>query len=171
LTVTAIRLKLFLKSHTTLETSLSTNLFSMGDASTPSKDALLKELKTLVSPDEILTSDSPVWKTNTETWSAAHYLNPKLVLRPTSVESLSRIVAFVGKTDLDFKVRSQGYGNASAKDVLISLTAFDQFEWDEKNKVVTLGPGMPWAKYYDEMPKVAPGWTSRYTQSLEYFLS
>jgi FAD/FMN-containing dehydrogenase len=143
----------------------------MGDASTPSKDALLKELKTLVSPDEILTSDSPVWKTNTETWSAAHYLNPKLVLRPTSVESLSRIVAFVGKTDLDFKVRSQGYGNASAKDVLISLTAFDQFEWDEKNKVVTLGPGMPWAKYYDEMPKVAPGWTSRYTQSLEYFLS
>lgn len=132
----------------------------MGDAATPSKDALLSQLKALVSPDEIISPDSPSFKSNSEVWSHAHYLNPKLVLRPRSLDSLSKIIAFLGPTDLDFRVRSQGYGNASARDVLISLTAFDDFGWDEENKIVTLGPGMPWAKYYDEMPKVAPGWTS-----------
>lgn len=129
-------------------------------SATSSKESLLAQLASLVDPSEIIHPDSPEYKDNSEVWSHLHFQNPRLVLRPSSLDSLSRIVAFLGKTNLDFKVRSQGFGNASASDVVISLRAFDQFEWDEQNKIVTLGPGAPWAKYYEEMPKVAPNYNS-----------
>ena len=87
------------------------------------------------------------------------------------MESLSKVVAFLGKTDLDFKVRSQGYGNGTAKDVVISLTAFDKFEWDEESKIVTLGAGAKWQTYYDNMVKVAPDYHSKWLPSLGFHVS
>ncbi len=137
----------------------STTTTSTSSTSSSASDPL-SQLSSLVSPSEVISPSSPEYIDNTQPWSHVHDQHPRLVLRPTSLDSLSKIVAFLGKNDLDFKVRSQGYGNASAKDVLISLTAFNQFEWDAENKVVTLGPGAPWSKYYEEMEKAAPDYAS-----------
>lgn len=130
-----------------------------------STESLLAQLTSLVDSSEIIAPDSPDYKDNTEVWSHLHFRHPRLVVRPSSLKSLSTAIAFLGKTNLDFKVRSQGFGNGSASDVVVSLRAFDQFEWDEKNKIVTLGPGAPWGKYYDEMMKVAPDYSSLLPES------
>ena len=156
--VWSIHIKKFRKMSTTTTTSTR--------SSSSSKDDLLSHLSSLVSPSEIIDPSSPEYTNNSQIWSHAHYQHPRLVLRPTSLDSLSQIIAFLGKTDLDFKVRSQGYGNATAKDVLISLTAFDQFAWDEENKIVTLGAGAPWSKYYEEISKAAPDYASKPPSSL-----
>ena len=124
--------------------------------STSTKEDLLSQLCSLVSSSEVIHPSDPKYLENSQTWSDYHNQHPSLVLRPTSLESLSKILAFLNTTSLDFKVRSQGYGNGSAKDVLISLTAFDQFNWDPENKIVTLGPGARWSKYYHEMNQIAP---------------
>jgi FAD/FMN-containing dehydrogenase len=128
---------------------------------TPEKQAQLKNLSTLVSIDEIISPSSNLYEENTSTWSSSRNKHPHLVLRPKSVSSLSTILKYLGETDLDFKVRSQGFGNASAQDVVISLSAFDDFEWNEEDHTVTLGAGGKWGDYYDKMDAVAPKWTSR----------
>jgi len=69
---------------------------------------------------------------------------------------LSHILAYLSKTSLDFAVRSQGFGSSSAKDVLISMTAFNGFEFDRENKVVTVGAGQTWESYYIKMEEMAP---------------
>lgn len=120
----------------------------------------LSQLTALVSPSEIISPASPEYIDNSQPWSHNKDFHPRLVLRPASLSSLSSVIAFLGKSSLDFKVRSQGYGSASAKDVLVSLSAFDQFEWDADTKVVTLGAGAAWSKYYEEMNKVAPDYAS-----------
>ena len=53
-------------------------------------------------------------------------------------------------------MRSQGFGSGSAKDVLISMTAFDGFEFDRENEVVIVGAGQTWEEYYKKMEEVAP---------------
>jgi hypothetical protein len=117
------------------------------------------ELKSLVSPSEIINNASPDYAKETSTWDSARNYKPQLLLRPTSIESLAKIVGYLYKTDLDFAVRSKGFGNGSAKDVLISLTAFDDFEYDAENKEVLLGVGQDWASYYRKMEEAAPDMT------------
>lgn len=126
----------------------------------PEKD--FAQLKSLVSADEIIEQGTPEYVDETTTWSTAKNQHPKLLIRPNSVDHLSKVVAFLNNSDLDFAVRSLGFGNASAKDVLVSLKAFDDFEWDEEKKVVTLGVGQTWVDYYRKMEKV----TSDYAGTL-----
>jgi FAD/FMN-containing dehydrogenase len=128
---------------------------------TPEKEAHLEKLSTLVSPDEIISPSSDLYQEDTSTWSSSRNKHPHLVLRPTSVSSLSTMLKYLGETDLEFKARSQGFGNASAQDVVISLSAFNDFEWDEQDHTVILGAGGKWGDYYDKMDAVAPKWTSR----------
>lgn len=135
----------------------------MGDSpsfSHPELKAQLLELSQLVDPSEVLARSSTDYVANTQTWSTAKDKNPRLVVRPTTVESLSRIVTYLSKTDLDYKVRSQGFGSASAADVLISLSAFNDFEFNKREEYVILGAGGNWRGYYDRMETVAPDWTS-----------
>ena len=87
-------------------------------------------------------------------------LHPRLLIRPKDITSLSNVIAYLAETDLDFAVRSQGYGNASAKDVLISLTAFDEFSFDREKEFVTVGAGQSWDDYYRKMEAEAPDYTS-----------
>lgn len=114
----------------------------------------------MLTPEEIITPTSPSFTSESIPWAIQKDEKPSLVVRPASIESLSKVLAYLSKANLDFAVRSHGFGSASAKDVIISLTAFDQFELDLDNKVLTLGAGQNWGEYYEKMEKAAPGYTS-----------
>jgi hypothetical protein len=119
-----------------------------------SKD--FEHLKSLLTETEIITPTSSSYKEESGTWASQCDQSPTLVLRPRSVQSLSKILAFLNTTSLNFSIRSQGFGNASAKDVLISLTAFDEFSYDAENETVILGAGQTWGDYYKKMENAAP---------------
>ena len=133
---------------------------SVSEASQFELKGQLLELSQLVDPAEVLTSSSPNYISNTQTWSTAKDKKPRLVLRPTTIESLSKIISYLQNTNLNYAVRSQGFGSASAKDVLISLSAFNDFEFNKEEEFVILGAGGNWRGYYDRMEAVAPDWTS-----------
>ena len=115
----------------------------------------------LLDASEIISPSSPEYLANTQTWSPSKDKHPKFVLRPSTLESLSKVVAYLSDSDLHYKARSQGFGSASAADVLISLSAFDNFEFNEEEEYVMLGAGGSWKGYYDRMQDVAPGWSSK----------
>ncbi|KAF1983616.1 FAD-binding domain-containing protein [Aulographum hederae CBS 113979] len=119
----------------------------------------METLKTLVTPSEIITPSSPTFPSETSVWAAQRDLKPALVIRPQTTKSLSRVIAHLTNSDLDFVVRSQGFGGASARDVVVSLTAFDAFEFVREEEVVYLGAGQSWGEYYRKMEEVAPEWT------------
>lgn len=121
----------------------------------------LLKLSKLVDPVEIIAASSDDYLDNTETWSAAKNKHPRLVLRPKTIESLSKIVEFLATTDLDYKARSRGFGNSSATDVLISLQAFNDFQYNEEDKSLILGTGNTWRDYYRQMDEAMPGYTSQ----------
>lgn len=134
----------------------------MGDVSESSQRELtgqLLELSQLVDPSEVLAASSVDYIANTQTWSTAKDKKPRLVLRPTTTESLTKIVKYLHNTNLDYKVRSRGFGSASATDVLISLTAFDDFEFNKEGEYVILGAGGTWRGYYDRMEAATQDWT------------
>lgn len=136
----------------------------MGDSTDTTEQLLdgeLLELSQLVEQSEILQISSPDYLENTQTWSVSKDKKPRLVLRPISIESLSRIVTYLSHKDLDYRVRSQGYGSSSATDVLISLSAFNDFEFNREDESVLLGSGGNWEGYYERMHAVAPDWTSQ----------
>lgn len=74
------------------------------------------------------------------------------------LQSLSRLIAFLERSELDFAVRCAGMGSASAKDVLISMSAFDSFEFDEQSETITIGAGQTWAEIDVKMEKFASGY-------------
>lgn len=116
----------------------------------------LTVLQSTFSGDEIIKPSDPTYAAETLTWAKQKDLHPKLVLRPRDVDSLQKAVGILSKSDLEWNVRSQGYGSSSAKDVLLSMTAFDDFKWDAENEVVYLGAGQTWRDYYRKMEEVAP---------------
>lgn len=116
----------------------------------------LVQMKNLLHPEEIIEPSSPSYRSESLTWAAQKYRHPRLVVRPTTLKSLSNTLAYLSTTPLEFGVRSQGFGSGSAKDVLISMTAFDGFEFDRENEVVIVGAGQTWEEYYKKMEEVAP---------------
>ena len=116
----------------------------------------LAHIKSLLSSEEIIEPSSPSYSSESTTWAAQKNLHPRLVIRPATVESLSTALAYLSKSPLEFGVRSQGFGSSSAKDVLISMTAFDRFGFDRENEIVTVGAGQTWEDYYKKMEQVAP---------------
>ena len=129
----------------------------------PATQDPIARLSALVAEDELISSTSTGYDAESEVWSCSKDLKPSVVVRPKTLESLSKVIKYLSSTDLDFKVRSRGYGSASAKDVLISLTAFDHFEYDADKQIVTLGAGANWESFYKRMEKVAPKQMSTYT--------
>ena len=118
-------------------------------------------IKGLLSPEEILEPDSPSYESESLTWAAQKNLHPRLVVRPTSLDSLSELLASLSKTKLDIAVRSQGFGSSSAKDVLISMTAFDEFQFDREKEELIIGAGQTWGDYYAKMEKEAPDYSGK----------
>jgi hypothetical protein len=121
----------------------------------------LDKLKALLHGDEILTPESPDFVQNSQPFAVQKDEKPRLVVRPKTLESLSKTVRFLGESNLDFKVRSAGFGSASAKDVILSMAAFDQFDFDREKEELILGSGQTWEDYYTKMEKTAPEYSGK----------
>ncbi|OGM48992.1 hypothetical protein ABOM_003141 [Aspergillus bombycis] len=113
-------------------------------------------LRSLLRPDEIITPQSPDYKASIQTWAAQKQAHPPLAIRPTSVEALSKAIAYLYATSLDFAIYGQGFSSASAKDVVVNTSAFDDFHFDPQAEVVTIGAGQPWSAVYRKLAETAP---------------
>ena len=120
--------------------------------------ASIEEVKGLLGSEEVIEPSSPSYVEESRTWAAQKDLKPRLIARPATVESLARLIAFLGDSELDFTVRCGGVGSASAKDVLISLAAFDGFEFDRESETITIGAGQVWGEVDRKMQESAPGY-------------
>lgn len=120
----------------------------------------LDRVRATLHADEILTPDSPEYTNESKTWAVQKNLRPRLVARPKSIESLCSLVSALNGTTLDVAVRSQGFGSSSAKDVLISMTAFDGFEYNLDDETVTFGTGQNWSRVDENIDTFCPGYAT-----------
>ncbi|KAL4898881.1 hypothetical protein BDW74DRAFT_164353 [Aspergillus multicolor] len=116
----------------------------------------LATLRSLLQTDEIITPGSPDYQPSSQTWAANKHANPSLVIRPTSTEALSKALAYLYTTDLDFAIYGQGFSSASAKDVLVNTSKFNDFRFDAQAEVVTIGAGQTWSDVYRKLAEAAP---------------
>ncbi|KAL4976604.1 hypothetical protein BDW66DRAFT_159602 [Aspergillus desertorum] len=108
-------------------------------------------LRSLVRADEIITPDSPECRASVQTWAAQKQESPPVVVRPASIEALSKAIAYLYTTKLDFAIYGQGFSSASARDVLVNTSAFDDFHFDPQAETVTIGAGQPWSEVYRKL--------------------
>src|SRR5699024_8588534 len=94
------------------------------------EDTDFTALRSLLSADEIITPESPEYSESSKTWASQKQCHPRLVVRPTSVESLSKTIAHLYSTKLDFAIYGHGFMSVSAKDVLVNISCFDEFHLD-----------------------------------------
>lgn len=120
-----------------------------------------KVLHSLLHANEIISPDSPDYLPSTQTWAAQKQETPSLVIRPTLIDTLSKTLAYLYTTNLDFAIYGHGFSSASSKDVLINMSAFDDFHFDPHSELVTIGAGQTWASVYQKLDKVAPGYGSK----------
>ena len=115
-------------------------------------------ITSLLRDTEILLPGSDAYIEESRTWAAQKNLSPKLVARPADIETLSKLVAALSKTDLDFAIRCGGVGSVSARDVLVSLACFRDFEFDRSSETIVMGAGQTWGEVDEKMAKEAPGY-------------
>ncbi|KAB8259403.1 FAD-binding domain-containing protein [Aspergillus pseudonomiae] len=113
-------------------------------------------LCSLLRPDEIITPQSPDYEASIQTWAAQKQARPRLAIRPTSVEALAKAISYLYTTSLDFAIYGQGFSSASAKDIVVNTSAFDDFHFDPQAEVVTIGAGQTWSAVYRKLAKAAP---------------
>ena len=118
----------------------------------------LDELRALVSTSEIIERDAPGYKESSAPWSTWADQKPTLVVQPTSIDSMSKVVKLLYDSDLDFAIRNTGTGSVSAKDVILSTHGFKSFDFDEQMEILTIGSGFSWGEVDNLMEKNAPGW-------------
>lgn len=118
----------------------------------------MESVKSLLCEDEVYHPGSTIYLNESLTWAAQKNLHPKIVARPSSLESLSKLIALLSTTDLDFAVRCGGVGSSSARDVLVSLSAFKDFAFDSASETITIGAGQTWGEVDDKMFDQVPGY-------------
>lgn len=118
----------------------------------------LDQIRSLLSPNEVIEQDAPGYKEQSAPWSVWADQHPKLVLQPTSLESMSKVVKALYDSDLDFAIRNTGTGSVSAKDVILSTHGFKSYSFDKEAEVVTIGSGLDWGEVDTLMEKNAPGY-------------
>jgi FAD/FMN-containing dehydrogenase len=120
----------------------------------------IQEVADLLSAEEVIAPSAPSYVELTRTWAAQKNLGPQLVAQPRNLKSLSRLIAILGTSELDFAIRCAGMGSASAKDVLVSMSAFDGFEFDRQSEIINIGAGQVWAEVDTKIERFAPGYAS-----------
>jgi len=119
----------------------------------------LEYFRKLLPPSEIFTKGQPEFKEQSQPWSNYAELNPDVVVQPTTLESMQKVVKYLyDSTDLDFAVRNTGTGSVSAHDVILSTHGFKSFHFDKRTETVTIGSGFDWGEIDILMEKEAPGY-------------
>ncbi|KAL3446955.1 hypothetical protein BJX65DRAFT_278349 [Aspergillus insuetus] len=118
----------------------------------------LRTLRSLLDPNEVITPDSPEYLPQSQTWANQKQLAPRLIVRPVTVESLSKALAYIYQTRLEFAIYGHGFMSTSAKDVLVNTSAFDEFHFDQHSELVTVGAGQTWSDVYEKLEKRAPSY-------------
>lgn len=108
--------------------------------SDPGEDELTT-LQSLLHSDKIITPDLPEHPTLVQTWASQKQMNPRLLIRPNFTESLSKAIAYLYPSSLEFAIYGHGFMSASAKDVLVSTSSLDDFRLDKHSELVTIGAG------------------------------
>ncbi len=120
----------------------------------------LEEIKGLLSPEEIVLPESPEYDDQSRTWAAQWNKKPRLVVKPKDLGTLSTLIEHLNKSDLDIAVRCTGIGNASAKDILVSLSAFKSFSFSPEDETITFGAGHDWGEIDRKVEEQAPGYAA-----------
>ena len=68
---------------------------------------------------------------------------------------------YLCESSLDFGIRSGGLGSSSAKDVVVSMSAFDDVVFSPEDETVLIGAGQTWGDVDRKMADVAPGYAGR----------
>jgi FAD/FMN-containing dehydrogenase len=123
----------------------------------PLTSSQISSIKSILSPDEIIDQLSPSYATESKVWSFQKNQHPELVVRPKTLASLQSVLVYLSDLDLDFAVRSGGVGSSSGKDVVLSMTAFSELEWDSDSETVIVGAGQTWGDVDLKMEEKAPG--------------
>jgi hypothetical protein len=129
----------------------------------PSLPPSLLELSTLLLPSELVPPSSPLYASESLTWSSSANLSPKLIARPLTLTSLSTLLSHLSTISppLNITSRSQGIGSASASDLLISLSAFNFFTYHPSTSTlparITVGTGQPWGAVDSALHLASPG--------------
>lgn len=118
-------------------------------------------LDAILAPKDIIGPASPNYQSNSETWSLQKNRNPQLVVVPRTLPQLQATLKYLCRaSDIDFAVRSGGMGSSSATDVVISMNAFDEFNFDGTAQTVVVGTGQTWGDIDRKMEEQAVGFTS-----------
>jgi FAD/FMN-containing dehydrogenase len=121
----------------------------------------------VLTPDEIIKPSHPAYAKESQVWSAHKFLHPQIVARPKTIETLSKLLQALNDSDVEFNVRSGGCGNASSKNVLISMTAFDGFEFHPEEgkgkEYVVVGAGQLWRDVDRKVEEFARGYSGMWT--------
>lgn len=124
----------------------------------------MSALRAILSPGEILDVSSPEYLLHTETWSAQKNRHPAWVLRPSTLLALQNTVQYLCQEDeIDFAVRSGGIGSSSASDIVLSMAAFDGFEFDPNSETVIVGVGQTWGDVDRKIEESAPGYAGLFS--------
>jgi FAD/FMN-containing dehydrogenase len=118
----------------------------------------LDHLRSLLPESEVIERDGLGYSDQAAPWSVWADQRPPLVLQPTNLESMSKVVKYLYDSDLDFAVRNTGTGSVSAKDVILSTHGFKDFKFDKASQTVTLGSGYSWGEVDLLIEKDAPGY-------------
>ena len=121
----------------------------------------LATLKAALQGDDRVVAEpgSQLYDVETKTWASQRNLKPRVLVRPRDVEQLSNVLEYLNvEKALDYGIRSGGIGSSSAKDVLISLSAFDEFAFDQETETITIGAGQTWSDVDRKLEEQAPGY-------------
>ena len=119
----------------------------------------IRELKAILPEDDVLEPNSPAFAAHSLPWSLSYDQSPRLVVRPSTEPLLRDTVRYLCESnELDFAVRSRGLGSSSATDVVLSLRAFTDFEFDPARETVDVGAGLNWGDVDVKLAELAPGY-------------
>ncbi|KAF2873051.1 cysteine desulfurase [Massariosphaeria phaeospora] len=119
----------------------------------------MENIRKVLSTDELIEPSSADYHQESQVWSAHKDLHPQLVVRPKTVEALSQVLKVLNDSNVDFNIRGGGCGSASSSGVLISMSAFDGFEFNKEEEYVVVGAGQLWRHIDAKMEEFAPGYS------------
>lgn len=116
----------------------------------------IDHLRSRLPASEVIERDTPGYKEQAAPWSVWADQRPPVVLQPTTLESMSKVVRYLYESNLDFAVRNTGTGSVSARDVILSTHGFKEFKFDKASETATLGSGYSWGEVDTLMEENAP---------------